>query len=206
MNAAKIIATAVIVGTLSSANRTEEVGNEREGNCRCFGRHSMLCLGKVSGRESCTETRHLLLLSGTMDSFPHNFKQLLPNLLRLDIEGFDDACRKAATLPDLLVICHPLPILSPIPISYAGEGVKSEKMMIGGKAIFPADKEKIANLIPLTSQLTKDGCMLNDGVNELRAMVGLTVLSLLSQISLLCGGAQISRLLKPALTTFSSSS
>lgn len=177
-----------------------------EGKCRCFGRHSLLCIGALSEEESCLETRHLLLLSGASQSFPSNWKILLPNLQRIDVEGYGPACMEAARLSNVLVVCHPSPILPPLPVSIHPH----EKVLMKNSnheshnSVLP--EERMENLISL-SHLTKyRSALSNEGLNELRAMVALTTLSLLSQFLLLCGGAQVSKLLRPALAAFSPSS
>lgn len=95
---AKLLLLAKLVDTLAGEH------------CHCLGRHLVLCVGKIQSDKVCPEAAHLLFLNGDSAAFPANFSEFLPNLQRVDVEGFDGACHQASFLP-ILVVCHP--IISP---------------------------------------------------------------------------------------------
>lgn len=162
---AKLLATCYLV-----------LGDE---NCRCFGQHSILCMGRLTGDESCAEARHMTLLDGVNEAFPSNWNDLLPNLQRIDVEGFQSACQQASSLP-VIVVCHPKPIVTQ-------SFIQPEKII---------DEPDLEDLV-IEQRM-------ENGVIELRAMVGLSILSLLSQLLLLYGAFQLFKLIKPALSIFTS--
>ena len=106
-----------IVGLHAATASMMTTDTHEEDTCQCFGGSLLLCQRALrlplASESFCSNASHLMILDANgeipigavMDTW-------LPNLRRVDIEGLNEACRKAIQgARNYVVVCHARPLV-----------------------------------------------------------------------------------------------